>query len=61
MYILISKKIMCRFEAERKELQEKEGNYCDYIMSVADEMVKYKTNMRVMNEYCHFHGAGLAF
>ena len=44
--------VYCRLEAERKELQEKEDAYCHYLLKVADDVVKYKTHVKVMNPSC---------
>jgi len=40
---------MCRLEAEKKDLQEKEDMYCRELLKYADDVVKFKMYMKVMN------------
>ena len=42
-------KILCRLEAERKDLQEKEDAYCRHVLKAAEDCAKYKSYMKVIN------------
>lgn len=40
---------MCRLEAERSDLQEKEDRYCHYLLKVSAKLAKYKSDMKVQH------------